>query len=213
MEREEEKQWLFQKIINFFCSASKKKDSLGGDPITNQMQYLQKQAENVLLRDKTYARVLEDYAKHQNKINRNQRIYKTIFFTIVCASYVFIVLGSIYAIVLIAQKDGISWTDFALAITSVVSLVSVIIVLPSKIAEHLFPNQGEKGIMDFVTKMHEMDTQSSENLYSKKLAETEIQDDAMFAKSIKERGACISKMKDSGQITDGNPDKEKVGIN
>ena len=203
----------FSKDFKFLLFCIKKKDSLGGDPITNQMQYLQKQAENVLLRDKTYARVLDDYAKHQNKINRNQRIYKTIFFTIVCTSYVFIVVGSICAIVLIAQKDGISWTDFALAITSVVSLVSVIIVLPSKIAEHLFPNQGEKGIMDFVTKMHEMDTQSSETLYSKNLAETEIQDDAMFAKSIKERVECIAKFKDSGQITEGNPDEEKVGIN
>ena len=123
-----------------------------------QINHMQEQAKCALKREKLYVRVLSDYAKHQRKVNRAQRWFKMIFFTIVCVAFFAIVLGSILSILMISQKDGIQLGDFAVAVTSVVSLVSVILVLPSKIAEHLFPNQGEKDITGFITQMHQMDT-------------------------------------------------------
>ena len=51
----------------------------------------------------------------------------------------------------------ISWQDFGAALTGLGSILGVIIVLPSKIAEHLFPSGGSKDSMGFVKSMQEYD--------------------------------------------------------
>ena len=120
---------------------------------------LQEQARCAIKREHQYVKVLEDFAEHQRKVNRAQRWFKAIFFWLVCAMFALIIAGCVAAIYKIAMRGNTEWQDLGVAITSAVSLIGTVIILPSKIADHLFPNNGEKDIMQFIIDMHKVDTQ------------------------------------------------------
>lgn len=120
---------------------------------------IQGQANRASLRDEYTTQIVEEYVAHQKRINLAQLIFKCIFFFIVCVAFGGVIFGCIKVLLTIAKKTGITVADIGVAITSVVSLVSAVIVLPTKIAEHLFPATGEKDITEFIIKMHEVDTQ------------------------------------------------------
>ena len=127
---------------------------------------IQKQAQNVIQRDNTFTTVLENFAEHQKNKDSEQRKQKKAFFWIVCISFIVVVVGCLAAIIVIAAKENVGWEELGVALASVGSLISVIIVLPTKIAEHLFPANGEKDITDFFIKIHETDIKVTQETYS-----------------------------------------------
>lgn len=172
--------WVGDKLKEADVANSPKKER----PLSER---LQEQAIAALDREQQYVKVLEDFAEHQRKINKSHRVYKFIFFVAVCISFIAIVGGCVVVLYLIARKDGLGWEDFGVAITSVASLVSAVIILPGKIADHLFPTSGEKDITNFIIKMHEVDTKIMGDDfivgYYSKSKDTEDQDDRDFAES------------------------------
>lgn len=112
---------------------------------------------NCLRRDKQYVSLLEHYVKNQKSMDCAQFWFRVIFFVIVCGTFgAIVVLGGL-TIWNISQKENISWQDIGAALAGLGSILSVIIVLPSKIAEHLFPAGGNENSMEFIKSMQEYD--------------------------------------------------------
>lgn len=114
-------------------------------------------AQNLLERDVQYVDLLKHFVVNQKRADMAQLIFKVIFFALVCVVFLGVVAVGCFAIYYIARKDVISWQDFGAALTGLGGILGVIIVLPSKIAEHLFPAGGSKDSMDFVTAMQAYD--------------------------------------------------------
>ena len=56
-----------------------------------------------------------------------------------------------------SQKENIALKDFGTALTGLGSVLGVLIILPSKIAEHLFPASADKNAMEFIKSMQDYD--------------------------------------------------------
>ena len=113
--------------------------------------------QNSLHRDKSYVKLLDYYVENQQQINKSQLLFKWIFFVVVIIVFFGTVLFGVLAIWNISQKACVTWKDIGIAITGLGSILSVIIVLPSKIAEHLFPAAGDKLGLKFVRSMQKYD--------------------------------------------------------
>ena len=111
-------------------------------------------------RDVAYTDLLSDYIKSYNSKRRWNIWYKLAFFIISMLAFVVIIGGSITAIIIAALKisDAEVWSIIAVAISGVASTVSSIIVLPKIIANHLFPTDEDKNMIDMVKNMQRNDS-------------------------------------------------------
>ena len=112
---------------------------------------------NCLERDKQYVKLLEDYVMNQRRIDWVQLLFKILFFAVVCAVFILVTVWGGLTILNISKRETISWQDFGAALTGLGSIFSVIMVLPTKIAEHLFPAGGNQESMDFIKSMQAYD--------------------------------------------------------
>lgn len=112
---------------------------------------------NCLERDKQYVKLLEDYVMNQRRIDWVQLLFKILFFAVVCAVFILVTVWGGLTILNISERETISWQDFGAALTGLGSIFSVIMVLPTKIAEHLFPAGGNQESMDFIKSMQAYD--------------------------------------------------------
>lgn len=135
-----------------------KKKSTGSTPNRNMNVPVQVQEDRAALRNQYITDTVGDYVAHQKRTNIAQLVFKSFFFIMVCSAFCGVVWVSISIMLNISKRTDISIEEVSIAITSLVSLLSAVIVLPTKIAEHLFPSAGEKDIADFIIKMHEMDS-------------------------------------------------------
>lgn len=111
----------------------------------------------MLARDYQYAKFLEHHVKHQKRLDFAQLLFKYIFFFIVCGVFVAVVIIGALSIYRISQKENIVWTDFGTALTGLGSVLGVLMILPSRIAEHLFPSSSDENAMKFIKSMQEYD--------------------------------------------------------
>lgn len=123
----------------------------------NTRDPMQSQWDNVEMRDKIFTCIVANFAKHQKENNKQKNIQKNVFFWMVCICFVTVVIGCIAAILVVALNEEKSIEDLGVILGSVASLISVIIVLPSKIAENLFPSEGEKDFATFFINTHRDD--------------------------------------------------------
>ena len=129
------------------------KDSSESKSVFKGLEY----DENCLSRDKQYVSLLEHYVKNQKRVDCAQLWFKVVFFIIVCLIFVAAIIFGSLSIWNISKKDNISWQDLGAALAGLGSLLAVIIVLPSKIAEHLFPAGGNQNSMSFISSMQKYD--------------------------------------------------------
>lgn len=120
------------------------------DPITLWTQ-------NCLERDTEYKNLLSHYVSQQKQTDKAQFWFRMVFFIIICAVFLFVIVFGMLGILNITKKELITWTDIGAAFAGLGSILSVIIILPSKIAEHLFPASGIKNSFDFIATMQSYD--------------------------------------------------------
>ena len=132
---------------------SERRKRLADSKPTNEFDY----AQNLLDRDRQYVDLLRHFIENQKRTDMAQLIFKSVFFALVCLVFLGVVAAGCFAIYNISRKPTVSWQDFGTALTGLGSILGVIIVLPSKIAEHLFPSGGNKDSMGFVKSMQEYD--------------------------------------------------------
>lgn len=110
-------------------------------------------------RDVYYSALVRDIVRN----NRASQVMKIIFFTVVCAAFLVVCIGGIVAICLVAKKPFIASGDIGVAITGLGAILSTIIVLPSIIANHLFPKDGETVRFNFIKDNQAFDQHYTDN--------------------------------------------------
>ena len=111
---------------------------------------------NILERDVQYVKILQHYAKHHAFLDWTQLAFKSVFFVLVCFVFAYVACYSIKSIYVLASKENLALADIATAIASFGSILSIIMVLPSKIADNLFPSNDEDN-MEFIKAMQGFD--------------------------------------------------------
>ena len=115
-------------------------------------------AEYKVKRDEQYTRLLTQYVDNQKRLNRAQVWFKSTFFLVVCIAFLGVIIVGIWGIFKIAEKTKTELADVATVIAGFGSILSAIIVLPDKIATHLFPAGGDKEtLLEFVKSMQAYD--------------------------------------------------------
>lgn len=112
-------------------------------------------------RNRLYTLLLKQYTSNQKRIHIARLIFKYVFFIIICFSIVYVIIYGANVMLVIAQKNSVSLSDFGVALTGVSSILGVIIVLPKIIAEHLFPKEGDQAESDLVVTMQKFDLDCS----------------------------------------------------
>ena len=103
-------------------------------PTVSDNDHFQKQAEIALIREQCAADIMWEYVDHQHRINVSQIWFKSLFFGIVCVVFGAVVWFSLATVWKIAQKSEIAIADVGVAVTSMVSLISAVIVLIAAIS-------------------------------------------------------------------------------
>lgn len=104
-------------------------------------------------RDVYYSALVKDIVKN----NRANQVLKCIFFGVVCAIFAFICVLGLLIIFNVSKKEAITYSDVGVVAAGFGSVLSSIIVLPTIIAKHLFPEDGEKSRFAFVKENQKMD--------------------------------------------------------
>lgn len=116
-------------------------------------------SDNTEIRDGLYTYLLENYIKTQNKSNKTQHWFKIIFFALVLIVFVGVTFSGIICLLLISSKEeNITWADVGVALTGFGSILGVVILLPTRISENLFPATASKEIIEIVSNMQRYDS-------------------------------------------------------
>lgn len=109
-------------------------------------------------RDALYADLLRNYIK-QSKDKADKNIeYKRKFFNIVMTVFCFMIFIPLLAILIVAIRGDNNVTAIIALSSSAVSILSAIIILPKIIAQHLFPTDEDKNMIDLVKNMQDNDS-------------------------------------------------------
>lgn len=111
------------------------------------------------MRDMYYSALVRDIVKD----NRVSKIMKCFFFGLVCIVFAFTCFFGMLTIYNISKKESISISDIGVAFTALGSVLSSIIVLPTTIANHLFPANGEKERFTFIRDNQKFDSYGNAN--------------------------------------------------
>ncbi len=111
-------------------------------------------------RDIQYTVLLKQYISAQKENEKLQKRFKIVFFIIVLLVFVVVVSLGAIAIYTISKKASITLGDVGVALSGFGSILGVIIVLPSKIADNLFPATATKEMLEIVQTMQNYDLNS-----------------------------------------------------
>lgn len=111
-------------------------------------------------RDIQYTILLKQYISAQKDNEKQQKWFKIIFFVVALLVFIFVVSLSTVAIYTISKKSSIALGDVGVALSGLGSIIGVIIVLPSKIADNLFPATANKEMLEIVQTMQNYDFNS-----------------------------------------------------
>lgn len=98
------------------------------------------------MRDICYAALINDIVEN----NRSSQKLKKLFFYLVCGIFIFICVVGMVAIWNISRKAEIKIEDIAVVFSAISGVLGSIIVLPTTIAKHLFPEDSEKERFSFI---------------------------------------------------------------
>lgn len=110
-------------------------------------------------RDTLYTDLLNNYIEVYKDQSQDNRKYKKWFFWIIMGMFALVIGGAILSMIFISSKGEITPSYLGMMIAAVSSIISVVIVLPKVIAEHLFPKDAETHIINLVERMQKNDTQ------------------------------------------------------
>ena len=108
-------------------------------------------------REKEYTNLVREIAKDSGTLHW----LKIVYFWAILGILSFVCIGSIIVLINLSSKASIFREDIVIAISSLASLLSTIIVLPKIMAKHIFPENYEKERYTFVNLMQRVDRSNS----------------------------------------------------
>lgn len=105
------------------------------------------------IRDRLYSNLLNTIIDD----TRNDRKLKTAFFWIVIVIFAVICIISTVSVLIVALKDSPSIEDIATVLSALGTTLGAVIALPTIIAKHLFPPNGEEVRFNFMKDIKKFD--------------------------------------------------------
>ena len=129
------------------------------DIITDKEERIETQVALITKREGIYNDLIGAYKKHYEEKSKHNRGLKIAFFCIVMLLIAVIIVGMTALCIIVALK----WSDYAQAIpvivSSVVTLLSTIIALPTIICNYLFHKKEDKDLLDFIVDLNKKNNQ------------------------------------------------------
>jgi hypothetical protein len=109
-------------------------------------------------RDKAYTALLGDYILQYKEKSKGNKWYKRVFFVCVMAVFACVVVIPIVLATVLVIRKSVSLPALGVAIGTIASSISALVILPRIIAEHLFPKNEDQNMIALVQKMQENDS-------------------------------------------------------
>lgn len=121
--------------------------------ITDDKENLVSTVDPITKRQGIYNDLIGAYKSHFETKSKHNRILKIIFFVIIMALIAILIVGMIILSVFIVCKWGESPQAVTVIITSIATVLSTIIALPTIICNYLFHKKEDKDLLDFIVKL------------------------------------------------------------
>ena len=97
------------------------------------------------------------YKTHYETKSKHNRGLKIAFFCVIMSLIAFLVVGLVILCICIVDKWENSSQSLAVIITSVGTILSTIIALPTIICNYLFHKKEDKDLLDFIVELNKKD--------------------------------------------------------
>lgn len=104
-------------------------------------------------RNELYTHLLDDYISSNKSKTQWKKWYKFAFFTISMFVFMGVIAVSLISILLVAKKDQATLSDLGVVVSGIAGILSVLIIIPKVIAEHLFPTDEDSHMIGMVKNM------------------------------------------------------------
>lgn len=119
-------------------------------------------------RNSLYSELLSYYISSYRSKDFWKKWYKAIFFTVIMASFLCIIVFSLGSIWIISQKEDTKIADIGVMIGGFSSVLAALLIIPKIIAEHLFPSNEDAHMIDMVKNMQQNDSSIRAMLHPEK---------------------------------------------
>jgi ABC-type proline/glycine betaine transport system permease subunit len=124
------------------------------DIITDKVQVRESRVDPITKREGIYNDLIDAYKKHYETKSKHNRRLKIAFFCIIMSLIALLVIGLVVLCICIVFKWENSSESIAVIITSVGTILSTIIALPTIICNYLFHKKEDKYLLDFIVELN-----------------------------------------------------------
>lgn len=132
----------------------------GGDAqdiITDKIERKEALVDPITKREGIYNDLIDAYKTHYETKSKHNRGLKIAFFCVIMSLIAFLVVGLVILCICIVDKWENSSQSLAVIITSVGTILSTIIALPTIICNYLFHKKEDKDLLDFIVELNKKD--------------------------------------------------------
>ncbi len=127
------------------------------DIITDKVESKESQVDPITKREGIYNDLIDAYKSHYKTKSMHNRGLKIAFFCIIMGLIAFLIFGLVVLCVIVVCKWDNSSQSIAVIITSVGTILSTIIALPTIICNYLFHKKEDKDLLDFIVELNKKD--------------------------------------------------------
>ena len=132
----------------------------GGDAqdiITDKIERKEALVDPITKREGINNDLIDAYKTHYETKSKHNRGLKIAFFCVIMSLIAFLVVGLVILCIFIVDKWENSSQSLAVIITSVGTILSTIIALPTIICNYLFHKKEDKDLLDFIVELNKKD--------------------------------------------------------
>ena len=132
----------------------------GGDAqdiITDKIERKEALVDPITKREGIYNDLIDAYKTRYETKSKHNRGLKIAFFCVIMSLIAFLVVGLVILCIFIVDKWENSSQSLAVIITSVGTILSTIIALPTIICNYLFHKKEDKDLLDFIVELNKKD--------------------------------------------------------
>lgn len=118
--------------------------------ITDKLEDIQTSVDPITKREGIYNDLIDAYKAHYEIKSKHNRRLKIAFFCVIMSLIALIICGMVALCVIVVLKWDNSTQAIAVIISSIATVLSTIIALPTIICNYLFHKKEDKDLLDFI---------------------------------------------------------------
>ena len=126
------------------------------DIITDKVENIEAQVDPITKREGIYNDLIDAYKRHYDTKSKHNRGLKIAFFCVIMTLIAFLLIGMITLCILVVCKWENSSQAITVIISSVATVLSTIIALPTIICNYLFHKKEDKDLLEFIVELNKI---------------------------------------------------------